>query len=121
MREPVDDYLRRVGLGDADAVVALMAEEVSVEDPVGGPPGTHVVGRAEVREFFAKGFANAKPTPRRTGPVRATAGDEAAVPFRLTLTLAGEEKTLDVIDVFSFDEQGRIRSLRAFWSYADLR
>lgn len=121
MRRVLMRYLDAVAAGDVDAVVDLMSDDVSVEDPVGGPPGTHVVGREEVRSFFAAGFARARPRPTLTGPVRTTAGNEAAMPFRLVLTLKGRDVELDVIDVVKFDDDGSIVSLRAFWNPAEMR
>jgi steroid delta-isomerase len=114
-------YLERVKANDVDGVVELFADGVSVEDPVGGPPGTHVVGREAVERFFRKGFARSRPSPTATGPIRVTGGDEAAMPFVLRLELAGEIKEIDVIDVVRFDPDGRISSLRAFWRFEDAR
>jgi steroid delta-isomerase len=121
MRRAVLRYLELVAAGDVDGVVALMADDVSVEDPVGGPPATHVVGREKVRAFFRAGFSRANPRPGPIGPVCTTAGGEAAVSFQLVLTRRGGDVELDVIDVVRFDDRGRIRSLRAFWNAAEMR
>jgi len=121
MRATLDRYLDCVGRGDVDGVLALMTNDVSVEDPVGGPPGTHRVGRDEVEAFFRKGFARSRPAPRRTGPIRTTGAGEAAMPFVLALDLGGRRCELDVIDVVAFDDAGRIRQLRAFWHAEDAR
>ena len=121
MRETVLRYLRLVGEQDLEAVLALFADSISVEDPVGGPPGTHVVGLDTVSIFFKKGFARTRPSPTLTGPVVTTGGNEVAVPFTLRLELMGQSHELDVIDVFQFDERGRIISLRAFWNYDERR
>ncbi len=121
MRATLTRYLERVGRRDVEGVVALMSEDVSVEDPVGGPEGTHVVGRDEVERFFRRGFAYSRPTPLATGPIRTTGGHEAAMPFLLQLDLGGRRSELDVIDVVTFDDAGRIRRLRAFWDIRDAR
>ncbi len=121
MRSTLERYLELVAAGDVDGVVDLMSDDVSVEDPVGGPAATQVAGKENVRKFFAAGFAGARPRPTPTGPVRTTAGCEAAMPFRLVLTLKGENFELDVIDVVRFDAAGRIASLRAFWNPAEIR
>ncbi len=121
MRRIMERYLELVAAGDVDAIVALMSDDVAVEDPVGGPPGTHVVGRDRVREFFAAGFARSRPRPTPTGPICTTAGREAAMLFRLALTLKGRNLEVDVVDVMRFDAAGRIESLRAFWNAAEMR
>lgn len=121
MRRTVMHYLHAVGAGDIDAVLALMSEDVAVEDPVGGPPATQVVGHEQVRRFFGRGFERARPRPHAIGPVCTTAGREAAVSFRLALTLDDRDLEIDVVDVIRFDAAGRIASLRAFWNAAEMR
>jgi len=121
MRAQMIRYLEAVAAQDVDAVIALCGDTVSVEDPVGGPPGTHVVGREEVRLFFEAGFASSRPCPRREGPIVTTAGDEAAMAFTLFLEINGEATEIDVIDVMRFDEEHRIVSLRALWNFREVR
>lgn len=121
MRATMRRYLELVGRHDAAGVVALLADDVSVEDPVGGPEGTHVVGRDRVERFFRKGFAYSRPAPRSTGPIRTTLSGQAAMPFVLELDLGGRRCALDVIDEMQFDDAGRITVLRAFWNIDDAR
>ena len=121
MRAQMIRYLEAVAAQDVGAVIALCGDTVSVEDPVGGPPGTHVVGREEVRRFFEAGFASSRPRPRREGPIVTTAGDEGAMAFTLFLEINGEATEIDVIDVMRFDEEHRIVSLRAFWNFREAR
>lgn len=121
MRETVLRYLQLVGEQDLEAVLALFADSISVEDPVGGPTGTHVVGLDAVSNFFKKGFARTRPSPTLTGPVVTTGGNEVAVPFTLRLELMGKHHELDVVDVIQFDDRGQIISLRAFWNYDERR
>ena len=121
MRKTVLHYLRGVGEQDLEAVLSLFANSISVEDPVGGPPGTHVVGLDAVSAFFKKGFSRTRPSPTLTGPVVTTGGNEVAFPFILRLELAGKPHELDVVDVIQFDDRGQITSLRAFWNYEERR
>jgi len=106
---------------DVEAVLALFADEISVEDPVGGAPGTHVQGREAVAEFFRKGFSRTRPVPTLTGPIRTTHGNEGAMAFTLHLELGGQAREIDVIDVVSFDSTGKITRLRAFWNPDEIR
>ncbi len=121
MRATLERYLDRVGARDVEGVVDLFAETVSVEDPVDGPSGTHVVGRDDVTAFFRKGFARSQPRPRLHGEIITTAGDHATMSFTLELELRGEACEVDVIDVVRFDEAGKIVELRAFWNAEDIR
>lgn len=116
MRDTMKRYLACVEAQDVEGVLALFAGEVSVEDPVGGPPGTHVIGLDAVSAFFRQGFASSHPHPTPAGPIVTTGGNEAAMPFTLRLELRGSPVEFDVIDVMRFDENGKIESLRAFWN-----
>jgi steroid delta-isomerase len=121
MRETLGLYLAHVAERNVDAVLDLFAEEVSVEDPVGGAAGTHIEGREAVGAFFREGFARSKPFPSLTGPIRTTLGNQAAMPFTLRLELGGRLHEVDVIDVVAFDTRGKITRLRAFWNPDEIR
>jgi len=121
MRARMLSYLEAVEAGDADAAAGLFADSISMEDPVGGPPGTHVEGIEAVRAFLREGFASTRPRPSRRGPVVTTRGDEAAMAFTLFLEIEGVATEIDVIDVMRFDEDHRVLSLRAFWNFTEAR
>jgi steroid delta-isomerase len=121
MRYIMQRYLERVAQHNAEGVVELFSDDISVEDPVGGPAGSHVIGRDAVLTFFRTGFARSRPRPELTGAIRTTCGDEAAMPFLLRLELRGEAMEVDVIDVMTFDTNGKISSLRAIWDPDELR
>jgi steroid delta-isomerase len=57
---------------------------------------------------------------RRTGPVR-VAGHEAATPVVVLMGPEDQRSALDLISVMSFDENGKIASMRAFWSMDAIR
>jgi steroid delta-isomerase len=121
MRATMKRYLDRVRANDVEGVLALFAPDVSVEDPVGGPVGTRVVGLEAVSAFFRKGFEHSRPAPSPAGPIVTTGGHEGAMPFTLRLVLGGRTHELDVIDVMTFDDDGRITALRAFWNPREAR
>ena len=121
MRKTAQRYLGLVRSQDLEGVLGLFADSISVEDPVGGPPGTHVTGIEDVSRFFQKGFARSRPSPSQTGPIVTTGGNEVALAFTLRLELMGKPHELDVIDVMQFNENGQISSLRAFWNYDERR
>ena len=104
----VDAYLAGVASSDVDAVVALFAEDATVEDPVGTDPHR---GRDAIRAFYTNSLA-VPMTAERDGQVR-IAGQEAAFAFRLEIPMAG--MVMNIIDVFRFDAHGKIASMRAFW------
>lgn len=121
MRKALTLYLQYVGEQDVEAVLSLFAENICVEDPVGGGAETRVEGREAVAAFFRKGFSHTLPVPTLTGPIRTTHGDEAAMSFTLRLELGGRPHEIDVIDVVTFDANDKISRLRAFWNPDELR
>ena len=121
MREALTLYLQYVGERNLDGILELFADDILVEDPVGGAKGTYIEGREAVGAFFREGFARSQPVPTLTGPIRTTLGNQAAMPFTLRLVLGGRAHEIDVIDVVSFDADGKISRLRAFWNPDEIR
>ena len=66
-----------------------------------------------MREFYAvacEGVAKASllGNPR-------LAGNEVAFPFNVTAGAPGEEIVINIVDVFRFNDEGKVVSMRAFW------
>jgi steroid delta-isomerase len=55
-----------------------------------------------------------------TGPIR-VAGRECAVPLLAELTRNDNKLYIDVIDAMTFDDDGKITGMRAFWNPAEMR
>ncbi len=108
--DAVDGYMRGLNEKDLEGILSLYADNATVEDPVGSEI---VSGKVALREFYS-GAVNIDLTVTRTGPVR-IAGVEVAFPFQLRMDVGGESMKTDIIDVFRFDEAGKIVSMRAFW------
>ena len=108
--DAVDSYIRFLNEKNLEGILSLYAENGSVEDPVGSKI---VSGKARLREFYS-GAVNIDLKLTRTGPVR-IAGVEAAFPFQLLMEVDGTKMVTDIIDVFRFDEAGKIVQMRAFW------
>jgi steroid Delta-isomerase len=108
-KNAVERYIALVSAGDVDGIVSLYAEDAMLEDPVGS---SAIQGHDAIRAFYARATKmGIRLEP--TGPVR-LAGREAAFPFRVT-TVGGPKMTIDVIDVFRFDDAGKIAEMRAYW------
>lgn len=108
--EVADNYLRYLNEKNLEGILSLYAEDATVEDPVGSDL---VVGKAALRKFYS-GAVDIDLTLTRTGPVR-VAGVEIAFPFQLLMNVGDTPMITDIIDVFRFDEAGKIVSMRAFW------
>ena len=114
IREVIEQYVARVATGTTDEIMELYADGATVEDPV----GTEVRRTPEaIREFYSglEGLEQA-------GEVLSVriAGSEAAFLFELRTRAGDQTYTLAPIDVMTFDDDGRITSMRAYWSDADM-
>jgi steroid delta-isomerase len=105
----LERYAACVSAGDVDGIVALYAPDATIEIPVGSLPRR---GLDAIRAFYAENELAERLVI--TGAVCA-AGGEAAVPMRATLRRDDRRFEIDVIDVVTFDAQGRLTSLRAFF------
>jgi steroid Delta-isomerase len=114
IREVIEAYVDRVANGTTDEVLALYADDATVEDPV----GTEVRStRESIREFYS-GLEGLEQEGRLVSA--RIAGGQAAFQFELA-THAGEKTyTLSPIDVMTFDDDGLITSMRAFWGNDDM-
>lgn len=112
--ETIQQYVDLVATGASADVVALYADGATVEDPVGSEVRRT---REAITEFY--GALDGLEQSATLLHVR-IAGNEAAFAFEL-VTQAGEQAyTLAPIDVMTFDDDGRITSMRAFWSGEDM-
>lgn len=110
MTAAVHAYVAALNAGDLDAIVALYADDASVEDPVGSKP---LVGIEAIRAFYARSTAIALQVTL-DGEVR-VAGNECAFPFSVSFVHEGRRTTIRPIDTFRFDEAVRIVQMRAFF------
>ena len=110
MQAAVRAYIAALNAGDIDAIVALYAEDATVEDPVGSTPQR---GLAQIRTFYSASLSMALQVVL-DGEIRAVA-NEAAFAFSVSLVMDGKRITIRPIDVMRFDAQGRITAMRAFF------
>jgi len=117
IRTAVERYCAAFTAGDRDAYVGLFAPDAWVEDPVGTPRHE---GHEGIGTFFdgARGMAEVIEL-RLTGPVRVAAG-ECAFPMQARPRLGDTTFAVDIIDVMTFDDEGRITTMRAFWDPAEM-
>ncbi|OBF20022.1 nuclear transport factor 2 family protein [Mycobacterium sp. ACS4331] len=108
----VNRYLDTVVSGTPDDVAALYAEDATVEDPVGC--GEVHIGRQAIAGFY-KNLAGVELKTElhsfRPG------GSEAAFQFAITV---GGTMRIEPIEVMTFNSEGLITSMKAYWSPADV-
>ena len=101
----VNRYLETVSQGRPDDIAALYAEDATVEDPVGSE--VHI-GRQAIRGFYTS-VENVK-SKTEVVTLRAL-GNEAAFFWRLIIG----GMTIEIISVMTFDQDGKIASMKAYW------
>jgi steroid delta-isomerase len=111
LRAAMERYVALVDAGDIDGILALYSDDATVEDPVCTPP---LIGRAAIERFYREGLGRSKVRAYLTGPVRVS-GRSAAMSFRVELEWGGKPCAIEVIDVMEFAEDGRFRSMKAYW------
>lgn len=102
----VNKYVAAFEQESLDLIREIFAADATVEDPYGTEAK---LGIEAICEFYQAGFdMNARLT--LTGQMRA-AGTAIAFPF--IVDAAGMK--INVIDVFEFNDEGKVRSMKAYW------
>lgn len=116
MKAALQAYVDRINAGDAAGVLALFAPDAVIEDPIGSP----VKRGADLPQWFADTVAfQTLITP--VAPLRGSHGNEALVVFDVEFTPPDSPRLrIRSADACTFDAQGRITSLRAYWGPDDL-
>jgi steroid delta-isomerase len=117
IRATADSYIAGLIAGDLEAVLDLYAENATVEDPVGS--GTVHEGKAAIREFYSSVVAlkiDAEVLEARV------CGDDLLFNFEITTHFDADSKaTINVWDLMTHDEQGKVRAMRAYWTPENMR
>ncbi|MQY08317.1 nuclear transport factor 2 family protein [Actinomadura macrotermitis] len=111
MKNVLRRYVELFNAGDPAAVADLYADDAVIEDPVGKPP---VTGRAAIEEFYTAAMSSGVRLAL-VGEPRASYADRAAMAF--TARLPG--LLIEGIEVMTFDEDGRVARMEAFWGPDD--
>ncbi len=112
----VHAYVDGFERGDPQAIAALFADEATVEDPLGTPAKR---GAAEIMEFYAGSMATGAKLELLGEP--RCAADYVAFPFAVKLEWAGQRSTIEVIDTFRINDDGKILEMRAYWGPANMK
>ena len=114
IRRTFERYCEFFTSGDVDGVVALYHEDATVEDPIDSPVHR---GSDAIRAFYQ---ASAGTTSLELdGRVR-MAGREGACAM-VASPRGAKGVYIDTLDVMTFDDEGLITSMRAYWSPDTIR
>lgn len=117
MKEGMQAYIDTFNRADADGIAALYADDATVEDPVGTPLKK---GKTEIAVFYKMAVATGARL-KLAAPIRGSHGDSAAMAFDVELNMPGQgQMVIQVIDVMTFNEEGKFKSMRAFWGPGDM-
>ena len=112
--DTVRRYVSLLATGRADDLLALFAEDATVEDPVGSDVRT---GRRQIHGFFAA----LEQLDRETELVLLrVVGQEAAFVFTITFNAGDTPMRLQPIDTMTFNADGEIVSLRSYFAPEDV-
>ena len=109
--------------GDKDGWLALMADDICIEDPIGeaptNPTGQGVRGKEAVGAFFD---ANIAPNSLDMRPQESfAAGDESGHLIELTTTFPdGGSATVRGVFAYRVDAEGLLTNLRGYWALEDM-
>jgi len=108
---------------DKEGWLALMADDVCVEDPIGvaltNPTGLGVQGKAAVGDFYEKHMRDS--TIHIEAHESHYAGLESAHKLTLTTTLSnGVVSKVTSFFTYRIDEAGLITNLRGYWKLSDM-
>ncbi|MDD3765401.1 MAG: nuclear transport factor 2 family protein [Nevskiales bacterium] len=117
MKAAMQAYIDGFNRADAAGIADLYADDATVEDPVGSPPKK---GKQEIAAFYEMAVATGAKLAL-AAPIRASHGDSAAMAFDVQLNMPEGRAVIRVIDVMTFDDQGRFTSMRAYWGKSDMQ
>lgn len=103
----VETYIDALCNSNLDAICDLYADDAILEDPVGSPVNE---GKDAIRAFYTPSMGIGLKASL-TGKVRCP-GNAAAFPFQVISPMG----TIEIIDVFEFNEAGKIVSMKAYWN-----
>jgi steroid delta-isomerase len=109
IRKACEQYIEAVGAGDAAAIAALYADDATVTDPAGSEPH---VGIDAVRAFYESVSAPGLETKLING---VNVVNETLAAFHFAVVVDGNP-IVEPIDVMTFDADGKITSMTAYWS-----
>jgi len=129
MQDTVQAYFELFNAQDAQGIADIYAHDATVTDPVGTPAK---VGKEAILSFYTMAIKNGARL-KQNGTTR-IAGNAAAFAFTVSvgaMTNVDEDvavavelpkggMTIDVIDTFYFNEDGKVTEMKAYWGPSNI-
>jgi steroid delta-isomerase len=116
MKAALQKYIDAFKAQDADALIVLFADDATIEDPVGSEL---VVGIENIAAFYRQGVQMVTHM-ELSAPIRGSHGNAAAMAFDFEMVYEGRKSRVSAIDVMEFDEEGKIKRMRAYHGPSDV-
>ncbi|MDY0073225.1 MAG: nuclear transport factor 2 family protein [Thauera sp.] len=121
MKATMLKYVASVNAGDLEAILALYADDATVEDPVGTP----LVPGSKLRDFYQTAVASRCQLKVIAGPF-GSFGNACAMAAEVHVPAmpgdaASGPKLISLIEVMTFNAAGKIESMRAYWGAEEMR
>jgi ketosteroid isomerase-like protein len=114
-RAAVTAYYDAVSRGDIEAVLAMFGPDAVMRDPVGQPPASDDMARRQRYAGIGAAFSSFRIDADR---VYASPGEAATVWTARARTKGGKDVTFSGASTFTFDANGKIASMSAYWEPA---
>jgi steroid delta-isomerase len=117
LRQIITTYMDRFTAEDREGWLDLFAPDAWIEDPVGTPRRN---GREEIGAFWDE--THTVPDKVALVPLGITTivGNEGIFTMQAQATLGGAVYGIDIIDLMTFDDEGKITTMRAFFDSATM-
>ncbi|MCT1902070.1 nuclear transport factor 2 family protein [Oceanobacillus sojae] len=116
MKKALQEYVDAFNANDIERLISLFSDEASVEDPVGSPPKK---GRKEIEAFYKESMAGAK--LELLASPRGSYSNAASITFAVHTEKEEHSIRIDVTDVMTFDSDGKIATMHAYWGPEDMQ
>ena len=116
MRAAMQAYIDEFNTQNLAGLVALYANDATVEDPVGSAVKS---GRKEIEAFYDMALQTGAKLSL-VAPIRASHGNAAAMAFNVELNMPEGPSVIQVIDVMTFNDAGKFTSMKAYWGPGDM-
>jgi steroid delta-isomerase len=112
LRTIIATYMERFTAEDREGWLDLFADDAWIEDPVGTPRRR---GRKEIGEFWDEAHTVPDAIELRPLGIVTVIGDEGIFTMQARASLGGSVFGIDIIDLMTFDDAGKITTMRAFF------
>lgn len=117
LRTNVEAYMARFSAEDREGWLDLFADDAWIEDPVGTPQRQ---GRKEIGDFWDEVHTVPDAIELRPLGIVTVIGDEGIFTMQARATLGDTVFGIDIIDLMTFDEAGKITTMRAFFDQSTM-